>query len=622
MKKLYIGMFALALAAGANAQSTLVDKYKGNPHNDNAAIQHSNSSIYEKALVIWESTFDTPSEWTMTNTSQPTSYDWVISTNQNDIPDAATSLKPFASTTASDGFALINSDGQPGNSDGDGAIVAEITNTVPVNLGSYPDVVLRYQHSYRWWHEDRGVRVSADGGATWTDFPVTSDQGGVIANGYPNNQNSENPTIETINISAIAGNSTNVLVQFYYNDNDFWGWYWVVDDVQILEQPDNDMNLLTAWVSGDNNDGIEYGRTPTAHLDASWTVGGQVFNFGLLDQTNVVLDADFTSFTSQSTQATLLADDTTILESTETPTLAPGVYTGNYMVQSAGEMQGGADFSDNVYTRVFEVTNDWYAIDGIGNNPAQHEALSTISTASFNNAADGLIVAAEYRLKQQETISGIRLMLSSSTVPGGYVFAQIIDTGDFRNDIINPIAITQAVDITAAHVSAGYVDVLFDNLQTLNAGAYYAAVDLNSNANSSDIVVIDDQTVAQPAWASAIYIPSDQSYTNGTAIGVRLLTGDQWGVGIEENTLVSSMNVYPNPANEEATVSFELANASDVAITVTDLSGKAVYSTSMSNVAAGLTEVAINTSSLSNGVYVVNVSSDNAVSTQQLVIRK
>lgn len=82
------------------------------------------------------------------------------------------------------------------------------------------------------------------------------------------------------------------------------------------------------------------------------------------------------------------------------------------------------------------------------------------------------------------------------------------------------------------------------------------------------------------------------------------------------------MNVYPNPANEEATVSFELANASDVAITVTDLSGKAVYSTSMSNVAAGLTEVAINTSSLSNGVYVVNVASDNAVSTQQLVIRK
>lgn len=622
MKKIYIGITTLVFAGGINAQSMLVHKDKGNPHNDRAVIQHATNDVYEKAAVIWESTFDTPSEWTMTNTSQPTSYDWIISTDQNDIPDAASSLKPFASTTAADGFALINSDGQLGNTDGDGAIVAEITTSSGIDLSSYPNVVLRYQHSYRWWHEDRGVRVSVDGGVTWTDFPVTSDIGGVVATGYPNNQNSENPTIETINISSIAGGQSNVLIQFYFNDNDYWAWYWVVDDVQILEQPDHDMNLLSAWISGDNNDGIEYGRTPIKHLDASWVVGGQVYNFGLQDQTNVTLDADFTAFTSQSTQATLLADDTTILESTETPTLSTGVYTGNYIVQSTDEVQGSADFDNNEYTRVFEVTDDWYAMDGLGNNPSQYESLSTISTASFANAADGLIVAAEYRIKQQDTISGIRLMLASSTVPGGYVFAQIIDTGDFRNDIINPIAITQAVDITAAHVSAGYVDILFDNLVTLNPGAYYAAVDLNSNANASDIVVIDDQTVAQPAWASAIFIPNDQSYINGTAIGVRLLTGDQWGVGIEENTLVTSMNVYPNPAIDETTVSFELANASDVVITVTDLSGKAVYSTSMSNVAAGLTETSINTSNLSNGVYVVKVSSDNAVSTQQLVVRK
>jgi hypothetical protein len=82
------------------------------------------------------------------------------------------------------------------------------------------------------------------------------------------------------------------------------------------------------------------------------------------------------------------------------------------------------------------------------------------------------------------------------------------------------------------------------------------------------------------------------------------------------------MGVYPNPANANANVTFSLNNAADVNITVTDLSGKVVYSNALGNVAAGTTEVALNTASLSNGVYMINVAADNAVSTEKLIIRK
>ena len=46
--------------------------------------------------------------------------------------------------------------------------------------------------------QDLAVRVSGDGGNTWTQFDMTD------ANGYPNNQNTNNPQDEVINISSIV----------------------------------------------------------------------------------------------------------------------------------------------------------------------------------------------------------------------------------------------------------------------------------------------------------------------------------------------------------------------------------------------------------------------------------
>jgi Tol biopolymer transport system component len=81
------------------------------------------------------------------------------------------------------------------------------------------------------------------------------------------------------------------------------------------------------------------------------------------------------------------------------------------------------------------------------------------------------------------------------------------------------------------------------------------------------------------------------------------------------------MNVYPNPANSNATVSFSLNNEADVNINVTDLSGKVVYTNALGTV-NGTQSVNVNTDALNSGVYMVNVSVDGTVSTQKLVIRK
>ncbi len=603
----------LSLAGITSAQQgngMLISKHDNDPHVTNST-QRPTTVSDDRATIIWSDDFSNPGNWTMNNTSAPTSYDWVITTNQGDIPNAAPELQPFASTSASNGFALINSDGQPGNADSDGAIVANIRFGSAIDCSGSPNVVLRFQHSYRWWHETRGVRVSGDNGATWTDFDITSDNGGTIANGYPNNQNSENPVQEAINISSVAGGQSQVLVEFYYNDNDFWAWYWVVDDVEIIEQPLDDVQMLSAWASGTNNDGIEYGRTPLTHIDSDYIIGAEVFNFGVNDQTGIVMDADYVSFTSQSTDVLVMSDSTIYPESTETPTLAIGLYTGDYIVVTDGET-GGAEFADNSYQRIWEVTDNVYSLDGIGNHPAMYENLDRIGTGSFLDATDYLVIGCQYRIKTTDVVSGIRVMLDANTVEGGQITVSVKDTATFLADDMVSLFESQPMTITASHISAGYVDVFFDQEESINAGAYYACVMLESYGGSSDIYVVDDQTVAQPSTASMIYIENDASYTNGTASGVQMLMGSDWGVGVEDNTL-TGISVYPNPSNGEFTITNDDNVNSD--IVVYDMLGQIVYSSAMT------AKATVDLSTLGAGTYVVKVSNDNGTYVENVVIK-
>lgn len=591
----------------------LVTKHEflSSPGSTQAPLINNNAS----RAVLWQDDFSNPSTWTMTNTSAPISWDWVITNDQTDIPNAAPSLQPFQSTTASNGFALINSDGQPNNADGNGAIVANMTNVTPIDLTGSPNVILTFQHSYRWWHENRGVRVSGDNGATWTAFPITSDTGGDIPTGYPNNQNSENPVTEMINISAVAGGQSQVLIQFYYNDNNIWAWYWVVDDVKILDQPADDIQLLSGWFVGANNGGVEYGRTPAFHLDANYVAGAEVYNFGINNQTNVDFEADFTSFTVTASTALIESDSTAYIEQTSSPTLAIGTYNGTYHVESDQET-GGAEFSNNTYLRNFEITDEMYSQDGIGIHPAGLLDVGSIGTGSFADSEDGLTLAAMYHIRATDDVVSITVMLdAANTVAGGVLDASIKDTASFLAGDMTGLYTVSSIPVTATDVTNGYITVNFPAGTTLNPGAYYAAVELYSNAGANDIFVLDDRTITQPFWASAINIPSDQSYTNGEAFAIRLrMAGGDASIG--ENTL-ANVSVYPNPATDFVNVKFDIEEYHNVKVQLINNSGQVIYT---SNLASAYNRVDLQ--NVAAGIYFVKLTADEGTMVQKIIVSK
>jgi hypothetical protein len=624
MKKVYmIGMFSFA-AVAVNAQrvsneyaprvSEVKSEHKAKPTNQQV-----------EKVIIWSDEFTTPANWTIANIGT-NDEEWHFS-NDPTLGETVTALPaalvPFASATAGNGFLLVNSDGN-NTSDNDGTqIITTATTATPINLSGYPNVLLTYQHSFRWYKDTRGVRVSADNGVTWTEFEMSN-----FTDYTTPNQNSGNPEITTIDISAIAGNQSQVLVQFYYDDNDIWGWYWAVDDVSIIEKPLNDVQNIGVYFSGTNNEGLEYGRTPVDQLDASYEVGGSIVNFGVNAQTNVNVVADFVSFSSNYAVGTVAPGDTIGYNSTETPSLALGTYNGTYTAVSTEETSG-SNFPNNIGLRSFAVTDNMYSQDGIGVYPPATLVTGAIGSESFSEPVDTYL-ASMYHLKGvTNLISGFEIGLSASSVAGAELQISIMDTSSFFADglaVVNDLNGNEAKSgyytLSASEISAGKIGVAFSQPISLAAGAYFAVVQV-INTGTTPIYVLDDQTVTQPSYASMVNTLSDlgvaTAYTNGNAFAIRLKMGDQASVNEIEG--LTAVSVYPNPATSSTNVAIELNTESIVSVSVTDLSGKVVYSTDLGSV-NGVQNVAINTDSISNGAYLVNVNVNGSTSIQKLIVRK
>ena len=89
---------------------------------------------------------------------------------------------------------------------------------------------------------------------------------------------------------------------------------------------------------------------------------------------------------------------------------------------------------------------------------------------------------------------------------------------------------------------------------------------------------------------------------------ILLSTGCNPGIGasIEEN-IFSSVKLYPNPANEQLNLEFDLASASEVIVQLFNSQGQSVYSNIINESKTGLHKVNIPTGELSEGLYHVEL---------------
>ena len=428
----------------------------------------------------------------------------------------------------------------------------------------------------------------------------------------------QNPTLMRVNISDVAGNQPQVWVRFHWTGT--WGYAWFIDDVRVVEQPANDLVTEYAFISH-NGTGDEYGRIPQSQLLTDFSVGGGFYNFGFTDQNNCVATIEIvdqssaTVMTATSNVALAMADSTYDVEDVATPAAALdlGLYEGIFTVASDEETDQSITFENNSYQRNFMVTEDRYSLDGIGNHPEGLENITSIGTQSFADAADGFMMFTYYDVSQEVAVMGLEILLSSSTVPGGTIICTIHDTVDVNADIVTlPLEQTDVVDITQEHVDAGMITVMFDQPFVAEPNGYFAGVEMFSNTNESDIRIIDDLTVVQPAGSSLIYTPDDETvYSNGNAAAIRLITADN--VGIRSLPQLEGVSVYPNPTN--GLVNVKILDAGNYNLELVNVLGAVVY-TAVTN-----GTVALDLTQYEKGVYTLQVSNNQGVYTERLIVQ-
>jgi hypothetical protein len=604
MKKIYICLFGFFTASAFTAQvqnSNFSPLERKNSHLV-GQIKPSKLTQNMKETILWSNSFNTPSDWVINNTAGTPGLGWEFSSNPAAIP--VTQLSPFASTTAANGFLFVNSDANS-TADFDGSpIVTTATTSATINLTGQPVVRLRYQHNFRWWHDTRGVSVSADNGATWTDFEMSNENDYSLPN-----QNAGNPEQTVIDISSIAGNQAQVKIRFYYNDHDWWGWYWAVDDVALFVPEDNDLVMLGGYWGSTGAWGarLPYYQIPLSQL-APLDVAGIVKNYGALDQNDVVFTAALASGVwsgSSAPEAVLTgATDTISLTGALTPPPIVATHVINMSVSSSATDAVPADNSILAAASV-SVNNFIYARD-----------KGTATNGTYNQGM-GFEAGNVFDIYAAANLSGIDTYIDAGAVVGAEVYAKLYS--------VDPTATTTAAAFVFVDESAPYILTPADLGQkitlalsagaaTLSAGVSYVVV-LGSygDGGATDDLIISTAGVSE-ASTSYYYDMTDNTwyYTTSTPM-VRMNFDPSVGVNEVEDNL--GLRVFPNPANEVINIS--LNKEVSATLTLLDVSGKVVKTQALNGISTS-----INTASLNSGVYFVTINDGTSVSTQKVVIKK
>ncbi|HOY27403.1 MAG TPA: T9SS type A sorting domain-containing protein [Flavobacteriales bacterium] len=587
-----------------------------------------------------------PAGWTNVDDLTPLGLEPVLFEWSNDPSDVSVAQGSFANLVgtfnapgASNGYLWANSDRGLSAAPAENHLTRLTTSAI--DCSGQLSIMLSMQSTIGVFDNDASefvkIRVSTDL-VTWTDFApfpclVTGDAT------PPCSRFSFNPEFVAVDISSVAADQATVYIQFEWQGG--WEYWWGIDDLQLSPLPDYELIMNLAYNSTTGT-GEEYGRIPASQLPGTMNVGAEITNFGANDQTNVELsvvfeDASGTTVPGFSTTVDLgtIASTTTVNadDNVNIPAGLPiGIYTSRYTV-SSDDIALDNDPSNNIRTRNFEITEEVYSIDALGNHPGGTQSTQQYGTATFDDNTE-IYYMSMYFLNAPMQATGVIVALGPATIPGqqASIQAMLLDTADITGTSATVANVIDGVTsnthtITAADVAAGFVGLPFEQPINLTPGAYYAAVKLSGsgtvateNNTDPEVYILDDATVGQPAWTSAVFLPIDfnddgtagrQSYTNGNAFAIRL-TSDPT-VGLSEMEVLDGISIFPNPTAGVFQISSDRNEV--LFVEVTDIMGKVVRTSTLSTLAT------MDMSDVAAGVYTVTVSNATERSVQRVTVK-
>jgi PKD repeat protein len=93
--------------------------------------------------------------------------------------------------------------------------------------------------------------------------------------------------------------------------------------------------------------------------------------------------------------------------------------------------------------------------------------------------------------------------------------------------------------------------------------------------------------------------------------------------GINKNkSIVTDFNTYPNPIKENLTIELNLIEQAQVEIVIVDLLGNTIANISNKEMNSGTNKLSWNVTDIANGIYFLNIKTNNSIQTKKLMINK
>ena len=612
----------LNLPAAAERFATPATEYQM-PETENEGETQSDSRN-----TIWQNNFSDASEWTP---SGPTGFSALFGFSVVNTGISWYTSGPFNSESGGNYARFQNGDPTVTPATGLNAGGFTLTCNTPININN-AQAVLEFNQFGARFAETQSVQISIDNGNTWITVGNNDDIGRLtVSSGsaFPN------PMKRKYNLFPYTNGSnvTSILLRFFWDGQlngqnmSYISYGWVIDDLKIVDAPNNDIKLNNLLVDFFFEDSGYYTRIPNTQ-QSEIGFRGAVFNNGTDAQSAVKMNVVVTRAGTElyNDESNIVASLGSLSVDTLTST-NPFLSTGNgtYTITSTASQQQTDEFIiDNSLpaARTFIVNDTVFARDNGNNNSAR------ISLTNYTDAeGPGSRLASVFEFTKPDEIKSLSVYVASNTASIGASFKAVLYRLGTQIDLVLE---SDIYDITGASSMGRWVTLQFNTdgageIVPEEGAQYFAGIEIVNGSSTNNVFIASESITPQPIRTTYIFVAGGAStgwfFITDSQPLIRLNVKNQT-VSIDKADIgLSSVNLMPNPSVDQTTLAYELSKASKVNITITDIVGQMVFQNQLGFQNVGSHQYNISTENLSSGIYHVTIQTLDGKMTQKLMIR-
>lgn len=584
--------------------------------------------------VVWQETFAAgiPASWSNSETNGVAVWEYrgPATTPYNSIGTQSLCLlanesvsAPIISPTVADGFAIFDASwwdnpnlpcnaSNIGTGPAPGPHTAMLTSPV-INLSGVDFPVLEFNQYYRKSTGNSFVEYSVN------DGPFVQLFQNNIAVGQATTRDDHRRLYFPSNVANVS----NLRIRFVF---DGLYYFWMLDDIRIIDASANDMKVESAtygdfdFFAPEHATGfeeMEYSRYPV-ELAPLLKFSVMAENFGYNVQTNVKLKASVIRLSDNATLVENISDESFNFQQGAVQELRAGSFQmpsviGQYKVRyEITQTEEDAVPENSITELFFDITEDIYSREK-GNLAAVILPIEGQEQQTFE-------VGAVYHIPSAgHSLHSISVALGPGTAAPATVYGRLYKV-DFDSELgltlINetPLVLVDGEDVNNFGGNI-FVNLPFLIPVSLEEGTAYMAAVVSPNGMNNVFVGLNGQAELNTAWVRILpNTGQPQLYSLSRIPLIRMNLGPVI-TNVSEDIVKNTISIYPNPVENRMSIRSEHEIFS---VNIFTISGQHVVSLNGMNTL----QLEIDLSELAEGMYVVQLENEEGLSSAKFIKTK